>query len=355
MSSERAGQIICKAASECGFIAENYPIADGGEGTVDAFQKLIGGEKIFADTFDPYFNELNAEFLLSGETAVIEMALCAGMALKAPFHNIEDTATYGVGRLIECALDLGAERIIIGNGGSITNDGGCGMAAALGVKFIDDENKQFIPVSGTLKRIKKVDISRLDKRIKDTEIIAMVDVQNPLYGPSGAAYVYSPQKGADERQVTLLDEGLIALDKAVYESLGIKADTPGDGAAGGLAYALRVFLGAGYRKGIDLVLDEMDFDAKVKNYDFVVTGEGKLDTQSLSGKAVIGIAKRARKAGVPVISFSGIIEGNLADVYAAGLTAAFATNLAGLPFEKAKSRCESDLYMTAKNVFLLLK
>lgn len=356
MSSAVAGDIIARAVLACGMDAAVYPVADGGEGTVDAYLSAFGGESEVVQAVDPYFNDCNAIVGIIGDTAVIEMASCAGIGFRAPVHDIENTTTYGVGMLIEAALDFGVSKIILGLGGSLTNDGGCGAAAALGVRFFDREGQPFIPVSGNLQDISSVDVSRLDKRLSSgrVKLTAICDVDVSLTGETGAARMFSPQKGATPEQVERLENGLLHLASTVKSDLSRDADAKGDGAAGGLGFGARVFLGAEMRMGIETLLDELRFEEIIKEYDYIVTGEGKLDAQSTKGKVVSGIAKRASGSGVPVVVIAGEVEGDMAEFYKSGIAAAFSTNRYSLPFDKARLRCEDDLYETAHNIFRLL-
>lgn len=360
MSSSRVCEIMAEAIKvsfpDCNIIS--IPVADGGEGTVEAFVKACGGEFSPCNAYDPYFNEMESFIGLidNGETAVVEMAACAGITLKRENHNIEDTTTYGVGQLIEYALNLGVKKIIVGLGGSLTNDAACGLASALGVKFFDSNNNPFIPVSGTLKEICAIDTSSLDKRLNAIELITMCDINNPLYGINGAAYVFSPQKGATKEQVQSLDEGLRHLAKIAQKSLAYSdPDFPGAGAAGGMGYGMKCFLNSKIQMGIETVLDNVNFDQIAKDADLVISGEGKLDTQSLGGKVVIGIAKRTKKLNVFLMAVVGAMGENIDAAYEKGVNAIFSTNRACLPFEQLRGRCEKDLYDTVKDIMSVIK
>lgn len=338
--------------------ALSIPVADGGEGTVEAFVKACQGEIVHCRVYDPYFNETDSFLGLidNGKTAVIEMAAAAGIGFRREFHNIEDTTTYGVGQLIEQALDLGAEKIIVGLGGSLTNDAACGLCAALGGKFYDSSGQAFIPVSGTLGQIHRIDLSSLDKRLSKVKLIAMCDITNPLYGENGAAYVFSPQKGATPSQVEKLDQGLRHLAQVAKDLPNSQPFFAGAGAAGGMGYGLRSFLNAQIQQGIDTVLDAVDFENKVRDCDLIFTGEGKIDSQSLQGKAIIGIAKRCKALGKFLIAVVGAIGEDLTgEVYERGVGAVFCSNRASLPFEKAKLRCEKDLYDTMNEILKVIK
>lgn len=322
------------------------PVADGGEGSVDAFLEAVGGEKIFVDVTGPLFEKMTAFYGLidEGKTAVIEMAACAGLPLVEDRKNPLHTTTFGVGELMKSALDRGVSKIIMGLGGSCTNDGGTGCAAALGVRFLDREGEPFVPVGGTLSEIAAIDLSRRDPRIGDVEIITMCDIDNPLYGKQGAAYVFSPQKGADPRMVEILDHQLKDLAKTTERFLDFAEwDFQGAGAAGGMGYGMRAFLNSRIQMGIETVLDVTRFNDLVRGVDFIVTGEGRLDSQSLRGKVVIGVARRAKREPAKVIAVVGCLTGNREDYLREGIDDIVVTNYLGLPFEEVRKRAEADM------------
>lgn len=359
MSSEKVCSIMEQAIKDtyvnCNIVS--VPIADGGEGTVNSFVKACQGAELKCTVYDPYFNEMEGYLGLIDEeqTAIIEVAACCGFMQKRDNHNIETTSTYGVGQLIDYALNLGVKRIVVGLGGSITNDGGCGLAAALGIKFYDYNNQPFIPLSGNLKEISRIDTSSLDKRLNKIKLTAMCDINNPLFGENGAAYVFSPQKGASPKQVKLLDEGLRHLAEVCQKDLPYSdASFAGAGAAGGIAYGMKCFLNAKIQMGIQAILDAINFKKLAQEASLIFTGEGKMDAQSLSGKAVIGIAKRAKKLNKRVVAVVGSVDEDISEVYKMGITAVFCTNRACLPFEKAKLRCEKDLYDTMKDIITVI-
>ena len=329
------------------------PVADGGEGTVDAFLGALGGEKVAVPCRDPYGRPLTAHYGLfpDGKTAVIEMAAAAGLPLVGEDRRVADTTTYGVGQLIAHALKRGAERILLGLGGSATNDGGCGAAAALGVEFLDAEGKAFVPVGGTLRRIAHIRVDGLLPALRQAEVIAMCDIDNPLCGESGAAAVFAPQKGADAATVRMLDEGLAHLAAVIEKDLGRSLLTlPGGGAAGGFGAGSVAFLGARLQMGIEAVLDLTDFDRLAADAYLVITGEGRLDSQSLRGKVVVGVARRARALGVPVVALVGSSETDIAAAYDAGVTAVFPINPAPTTLSEALAHARTHLAFTAENV-----
>lgn len=336
----------------------SVPVADGGEGTVDAFLYALGGEKKSIWVSDA-FNEqkiLAYYAMLKDDIAVIEMAACAGLPLVKNRLEPDKTTTFGVGELIIDAIDSGAKKIILGLGGSATNDGGCGMAAALGVKFKDEQDQEFIPTGGTLSQIYKIDMNNIYPKIKDVEFISMCDVDNPLCGKLGASAVFAPQKGADEDMVKLLDEGLAHLAKIIKRDLHIEVkDIKGAGAAGGLGAGSIAFLQSKLTKGIDVILDTINFDELVSKADIVFTGEGKFDSQSLHGKVVMGVANRSQKYKTPVIVVTGAIGENIQEAYNKGITAIFSINKEPMEFSKSALKSKENMILTMENILRLLK
>lgn len=336
----------------------SVPVADGGEGTVDAFLYALGGEKKSVWVSDA-FNEqkiLAHYAMLKDNIAVIEMAACAGLPLVKNRLEPDKTTTFGVGELIIDAVNSGAKKIILGLGGSATNDGGCGMAAALGVKFKDEQDPKFIPTGGTLSKIYKIDMNNIYPKIKDIEFISMCDVDNPLCGRLGASAVFAPQKGADEDMVKLLDEGLAHLAKIIKRDLHIEVkDIKGAGAAGGLGAGSIAFLQSKLTKGIDVVLDTINFDELVSKADIVFTGEGKFDSQSLHGKVVMGVANRSQKYKTPVIVVTGAIGENIQEAYNKGITAIFSINKEPMEFSKSALKSKENMILTMENILRLLK
>ncbi len=277
--------------------------------------------------------------------AAVEMALASGLALLA--ENRRDpilTTTRGTGELIRAALDLGVSRIGVGIGGSATNDGGIGMAAALGVRFLDDRQRPVEPVGGELGRIRGIDMTGLDRRVAAVRIEAVCDVDNPLCGSSGAAHVYGPQKGASPEQVEALDAGLANLADVIEKELGIDVrDLPGSGAAGGLGAGLRAFLDAELRRGVDLVLELVDLDGKLDGADLVLTGEGQIDCQTARGKAPAGVGAAARARGVPCIAIAGSIGEGLGELHDVGIDAVFSLCPGPVTLEDAMTRAAEYL------------
>ena len=330
------------------------PIADGGEGTVDAFMQS-GGQKRYLRAAGPFFTPVDSFYGKNGDTAVIEMAACASLPLAGENKNPMLTTTYGVGELIKAALDEGASNIILGLGGSCTNDGGCGMAAALGVRFLDGSGNAFIPVGGTLKDIAGIDLSHMDKRIYG-RLTVMCDIQNPLYGPNGAAFVFAPQKGASDAEVRLLDDGLKHLAQCISACMGTDISAlPGGGAAGGMGAGAAAFLGGRLCSGIDVMLDYTGFDSLLCDTDCVLTGEGSCDSQSLMGKAISGIARLTSKHSVPLIVIAGGIKGDPAPFYASGITALVSATRRPMTFAELAPHAEEFLRQSTQDALRLIR
>lgn len=332
------------------------PVADGGEGSVDAFLAAVGGRKVKLAVKGPYFEEISAFYgILPDRTAVVEMAAAAGLPLVGENRSAGKTTTYGVGQLIAHAAESDCRKIIVGLGGSATNDGGTGAAAALGVRFYDRNGKEFVPVGETLGNIASIDMSGLNPALAQVELITMCDIDNPLCGPRGAAAVFGPQKGADEPTVQLLDKNLEHLSSVIQKDLGKNiADLPGAGAAGGMGGGMAAFFGSRLQMGIETVLDTVCFDEQLEGADLVFSGEGKLDSQSLGGKVVIGVARRTKKYGIPLIAVVGDIGDHIEDAYDKGVSAIFSTNRVAVPFSEAKLRCKEDLTLTMDNLMRFL-
>lgn len=253
-------------------------------------------------------------------------------------------------------MDKGCKKIILGLGGSATNDGGCGCAAALGVKVLDREGREFLPTGQRLTEIKCIDVSGLDRRIGKLELKLMCDVENLLCGPKGAARVFAPQKGADPQMVELLDRGLVHLAGCIEAATGIcVTGLKGGGAAGGMGAGCAALLGGKLEKGIELILDAVGFDKLTENSDLVISGEGSIDSQTLSGKVVMGVARRIAGKNIPLIALGGKLGDGIDVLYSTGLTAAFGCNRQGLPFKELKHRCRADLEHTAEDIIRLIK
>jgi len=331
------------------------PVADGGEGTVDSFLECMSGKKVFIEAAGPNFERRTAFYGSFGDTAIIEMAAAAGLPLVGDEKNPALTTTYGVGELMRHALENGAKRLILALGGSATNDGGCGAAVALGTRFYDAAGAEFVPTGGTLSKIARIDNSASERLLAGVEVVAMCDIDNPMHGVRGAAYVFAPQKGADAEMVRLLDAELIALDETLARELGAHvANIPGAGAAGAMGAGAVAFFGARLNPGIETVLDTVRFEERIAGADFVITGEGRLDSQSLRGKVVVGVSRRAKRAGVPVIAVVGDVSDDIDEAYNVGVTAIFSTKHLAIPFSEAKQRSAKDYRLTIENLFRAL-
>lgn len=342
-----------------GSTAVSIPVADGGEGSVDAFLEAIGGSKEFETVKNPYFEDMQAYYGLidGGQTAVIEMAACAGLPLVEDRKDPRKTTTYGVGQLILAAAKKGVKKIVVGLGGSSTNDAGCGAAAACGVKFYNEKGESFVPTGGTTGDVKKIDLSGIDPALSGIEFVAMCDIDNPMYGPTGAAYIFGPQKGADEEMCETLDQGIKSLSRAIADAIGRDiSEVPGTGAAGAMGAGMIAFFGARLQMGIQTVLDVVKFDELAKDADYILTGEGKLDSQSLRGKVVIGIAERAKKQNKNVIAIvGGADDAQIGAAYDMGVTAVFPINRLPQDFSISRNHSEENLSYTVDNVLRLIK
>lgn len=327
------------------------PVADGGEGTVECFLEAIGGESVVIPVRGPWGETLEAAYGRIGDTAVVEMAAAAGLPLVGDRKDPSKTTTYGVGMQIRHAVEHGAKRIILGLGGSATNDGGCGCAVALGVRFLDAAGKEFCPVGETLHQIAAIDCTAADKLLEGVAVEVMCDIDNPLCGPKGAAAIFGPQKGADKAMITMLDKGLGHMAQVIARERDVQVDLiPGSGAAGGFGAGAVAYLHAELRPGIEVVLDMVEFERQLEGCDLVITGEGRIDGQSLGGKVPVGVSRRARKSQVPVIAVVGIMGNGAEAVYDEGITAIFNTNRRALPFEQIRCDGEQDYRSTLDDV-----
>jgi glycerate kinase len=334
------------------------PVADGGEGSVDCFLAALGGKRVYTIVNNPYFENMEACYGLidNGTTAVIEMAACAELPLVEDRKNPCKTTTYGVGQLILHAAKKGVKKIIVGLGGSSTNDGGCGAAAATGVAFYDEEGESFIPTGGTTHKIAKIDMSGRDKALEGIEIITMCDIDNPMYGTAGAAHIFGPQKGADPEMVLFLDEGIRVLSEIIKKDLHKDlSQVPGAGAAGAMGAGMIAFFDSRLQMGIETVLDTVNFTNLISDADMIFTGEGKLDSQSLRGKVVIGISKRAEKQEVPVTVIAGGADYSIDEAYKYGVTSIFTINRLPEDFSISRYRSEENLRFAMDNIMRFMK
>ena len=320
---------------------DRIPIADGGEGTVEAVVIAGGGEYRDVNVTGPLGEPVEARYgVLPGGRAVIEMAAASGLPMVPnEKRNPEVTTTFGTGELIRDALENGCREFLIGIGGSATNDGGVGMAQALGYRFRDESGQEVGFGGGQLLKIAKIDSSRADERIRESVFVVACDVQNPLCGSDGAAAIYGPQKGADEAMIERLDRGLRALAVRISEDLGSDvASVPGAGAAGGLGAGLLAFCGAELKSGIDAVLDLVRFDEIASSADLIITGEGAMDGSTKYGKVPVGIARRVKDLDIPVLAIVGNIGKGAEAVYEYGIDGVMSTVNRAMPLSEAMGR-----------------
>ena len=319
------------------------PVADGGEGTVDCFLEAVGGEQIAVPVTGPWGESVEACYGRIGDTAVVEMAAAAGLPMVGERLDPSKTTTYGVGQLLRHAVEHGAIHLILGLGGSATNDGGCGAAAAMGVVFRDKAGQSFVPVGETLGEIASIDCTAAHSLLSGVTVEVMCDIDNPMCGPQGAAAIFGPQKGADATMIRQLDHNLGYLARCIETDLGITvSELPGAGAAGGFGAGAAALFGAQLRPGIEVVLDLVRFEEQLDGCDLVLTGEGRMDGQSLGGKVPIGVSRRAKKKQVPVVAIVGITGPGIEPIYDEGITAVFSTNREALPFAAVRDRGEDD-------------
>jgi len=333
------------------------PVADGGEGTVAALVRDGRGQVMSTEVTGPLGDPVRASWgILRDGTAVLEMAAASGLPLVPPQQrNPMDASTLGTGELIIAALDQGCPRILLGLGGSATNDGGAGALAALGVKFLDARGRTVPPTPRGLLELAKLDISGVDPRLVDVVVDVACDVDNPLLGPRGASRVFAPQKGADAAMVEVLEKALDNLARIARRDLGKDISSfPGSGAAGGLAAGLSLVARINLRPGIELVLETLQFPEHLKNAALVITGEGKIDAQSVMGKALSGVARAARERGVPVIALCGALGEGYQAVHAAGIQAAVPIVSGPMTREEAMANARQLLTETAARVLRLL-
>lgn len=330
----------------------SIPVADGGEGSVDSFLAAMGGTKVNVDVKGPYFEDIQSFYgKLNKDIAVVEMAAAAGLPLVGENKQAHQTTTYGVGQLIKHAVESGCKKIIVGLGGSATNDGGAGAAAALGVRFINAQGQPFIPVGATLGEIDSIDTTDLCLELKEAELIIMCDVDNPLCGPNGASAVFGPQKGADDSMIQMLDANLAHFADIIKRDLKKDIATlNGAGAAGGMGGGMVALLGGQLQMGIETVLDTVNFNTQLQGASLVLTGEGKIDAQSLRGKVVTGVARRAKQYDVPVVAIVGDVGDHIDKIYEEGVASVFSINCVAVPFSEAKLRCKQDLAFTMNNL-----
>lgn len=336
------------------------PVADGGEGTVEAMTAATNGRRVELQATGPLGRPVAAFYGLSGGDnviAVIEMAAASGLELVAPEDRNPLLATSrGTGDLIRAALDAGARRFILGVGGSATNDGGAGMLQALGVGLLDAQGAQLAPGGAALAGLDRIDVSRLDPRIKECIFDVACDVSNPLVGPTGASAIFGPQKGATPEMVAQLDANLRHYASVIARDLGQDvADIPGAGAGGGIAAAMLVFLDGRLRPGSEIVTDAVGLDEVVRDADLVVTGEGRIDSQTVNGKTPIGVARVAQRHGKPVIAIGGCLANDAHAVHAHGIAATFSTVMKAGTVAEALAGARFNLRSAARNIAAAIK
>lgn len=332
------------------------PMADGGEGTVESLVSLENGRLFQTEVAGPLGDKVLAEYGMVEKTAIIEMASASGLQLIKPAdRNPLVTTSYGTGQLIKHALDQGANRILIGIGGSATNDGGVGMLQALGVSFEDETGAELPFGGGALGRLHSINVTGLDPRMKDVQMDVACDVTNPLTGENGASAIFGPQKGATPEMVQQLDENLAHYASLIQKELGQDVATvSGAGAAGGLGAGLMAFLDARLLRGIDLVIEFTGLEEKVEGADIVFTGEGSIDHQTLYGKTPFGVASVAKRYDIPVMAFAGRVGEGVEVLYENGFTAIFGIVNGAASLDEALASGENNLCRTVENVCRVL-
>ncbi|MGI6449354.1 MAG: glycerate kinase [Desulfitobacteriia bacterium] len=360
LSSLKVGEAISKGVKNVFPEAKTtiIPIADGGEGTVDALVTACGGKYLKKTVTSPLNEPINALMgMLSDNTAVIEMAAASGLPLvPAAQRNPLLTTTRGTGELIKAALDEGASRILIGIGGSATNDGGAGAAQALGVKLLDWEGRELPPGGTHLANLVRIDTTGLDPRLKCVPVTVICDVDNPLCGERGASAVYGPQKGATPEMVQHLDRCLAHYAQVIKEQLGVDIlNIPGAGAAGGLGGGLLAFTKAELKSGTEAVLETIKFDDMVKDYDLVVTGEGRIDAQSAYGKVPKGVGVRAQSHGKPVIAIVGSLGSGAEIMHQFGIKAIIPITCRAMTLDEAVADAYNLVVQASERAFRLIQ
>lgn len=360
LSSERIAELLTESAQRVfpGCQTMGIPIADGGEGTVDAVITVTGGSMQTVKVHGPLMEEIQASYGVFHETsAVIEMAAASGLPLvhveqRNPLH----TTTYGTGQLIRSALDAGYRNISVAIGGSATNDGGMGAMRALGIRFLDAAGQELEGTGADLNLVSDIDISGIHPDLKQSEITVMCDVNNPLTGPSGATYTFGRQKGGTPEILEELEAGMQHYAEVIRDKFGIDVDKiPGAGAAGGLGAALCVFLHASLKSGIETVLDLIGFDQLLDGVDLVVTGEGRIDWQSAFGKVPSGIGNRCRAKGVPAIAVVGGMGDGAEQIYEFGIDSIITTINGAMELNEALERAEELYGAAADRMFRMVK
>ena len=360
LSSRRTAELLTRAAQEifpdceCGYLE----VADGGEGTTEAVLSAAGGRRMEAVVCGPLWERRKACYAaLDGRRAVMEMAAASGLPLvPAELRDPRNTTSYGTGELIRDALDKGFRDLSIAIGGSATNDGGIGCMRALGVRFLDEDGNELSGCGGDLIKIRSIDRSGMDPRLRDTHVTVMCDVTNPLCGENGATRTFGKQKGGTPEILDELEAGMENYRELLRREFGIDMDEePGAGAAGGLGAALLSFLRAELRSGIETVLDLIEFDKKLEGVSLVVTGEGRADWQSAFGKVMQGVGRRCLRQGVPAVAIVGSMGDGAEQIFDYGIESMITTVNGVMPLEEALERAE-ELYLgAARRLFRMLR
>lgn len=337
----------------------HVPMADGGEGTMQSLVDATGGEVYSLEVVGPLGRKVKAEYgiLRNGEIGVLEVASASGMHLVSlEERNPLITTTYGTGELIKACLDKGVKKLLIGIGGSATNDGGAGVIQALGGRLLDKDSNELDFGGGELGKLEKIDLTNFDKRLEDVVIEVACDVTNPLCGERGASYVFGPQKGASKEIVKILDDNLRHYAKIIKEQLGKDVlEIPGAGAAGGLGAGLMAFLDGNLKKGIEIVIKHSGLEEKVRDCDMVWTGEGSIDFQTQYGKTPLGVAIVAKKYNKPVVALAGRIGDNIDVLYEKGIDSIFGIMQGATSIEEALAKGKENIEKTSENIIRLIQ
>ena len=348
LSAAAVSQALAKGVKEAGHhTVSELPMADGGEGTMAVMVRAYGGSYHSATVHDPLMRPVEASFAMLGDghTAYIEMAEASGAArLSQEELNCYHTTSYGTGELIQAALNKGPSALMLGLGGSATSDGGAGMAAALGAQFQQEEGPVEAPSGQDLRSLTRIDLANLDTRLKDTSLTILCDVLNPLLGAEGAARTFAPQKGADPSAVEALESGLQHLSNLIQQEKAIDPQTGGCGAAGGIGFGGKAFLGGTLAMGIDAVINATGFREQAPYQDLIITGEGKLDATTARGKVVGGVAREARQHQVPVAALCGQVEGEPSALQQLGIT--FSQSILTRPLSEEEAMAYTSAHLT---------
>lgn len=360
LSSDQTIELLTKAAHDVFGECETggVPVADGGEGTTEAVVKARNGKMVYVPVHGPLMEPEHGFYGKLSETeAVLEMAAASGLPMvPMEKRNPLNTTTYGTGELLKAAIDSGFTEIAIAIGGSATNDGGMGFASALGIRFLDKDGNALEGKGSELSKIRHIDMTGLDPAVKKAHFTVMCDVTNPLCGPDGATYTFGKQKGGTPEILDELEKGMQNYRDVIIREFGINPDEiKGAGAAGGLGAALKVFLGAEMKSGIETVLDLIDFDERIKGVDLVVTGEGRTDWQSCFGKVMQGVGDRSKKQGVPVVALCGGLGKDYEKIYAHGICSIMTTVDGPMPLQEALDKAEELYYKGAVRMFRFIK